>query len=187
MTISDAELNAILIEVDAKLRRDNVNIPRRPMFALSELSKKWQLPIGVHEELAARIFRWFDSRYGKRLQMGLSLGVTAVLIGGDAFKVKLPLIFGTIGYVLDQGPHERDSFASGRPVKVMNIAKQVDGLTAGLVSTMLIDERNEIVNWFGRAMVAGSEIDSAGNPPQALLRTRQCLGLGHLANPGKEF
>jgi hypothetical protein len=165
MVISDTELNAALTDVDAKLRQPNVNIPARPLCALSELSVKWSVPIHIPGELSDRIFRWFDSRYGDRLKTGLSLGSTAVLIGGDAFKVRLPLIFGTIGYVLDCGPDERHSVASGRRVTLMNISKLIDGLTSALVATMPTEERNEIVSWFGSAMVAGADIDSAGNPP----------------------
>ena len=165
MAISLAELNAALTEVDEKMRRENVNIPARPMCALSELSTKWRIPIRVPSELANQIFRWFDERYGERLKMGLSLGLTLVVIKEDAFKLRLPLMFGTIGYVLDSGPDERDVFVSGRPTKVSNIAKLVDGLTVPLVSAMLPEERSDIVSWFGSAMVAGSEIDSIGTPP----------------------
>jgi hypothetical protein len=165
MIISDTELNAALTEVDAKLRQQNIDIPARPLCALSELSVKWSSPIHVPGGLSDRIFGWFDSRYGDRLKMGLYLGSTAVLIGGDAFKVRLPLIFGTIGYVLDCGPDERDSFASGRHVKLTNISKLVDGLTSALVTTMPMEERNGLVSWFGSAMVAGSDIGSAGTPP----------------------
>ena len=73
--VSEAELNAALTDIDAKLRRENTNIPARPMCALSELSSRLNIGIEIPGELSDRIFNWFDRIYGERLQMGLSLGV----------------------------------------------------------------------------------------------------------------
>jgi hypothetical protein len=163
-TISQVELSAALTEIDAKARSENVNIPARPLYALSELSTRFQMAVGVPSKLADSVFSWFDRLYGDRLQMGLTLGTTAVLLGGDIYKLRLPLMYGTSAYALDEGPLTRQIVLGGRSISLSNIVQYVDQLTPARVGVMTMAERNNVVSRFACAMVAGSDLDSVKYP-----------------------
>lgn len=158
--IPDSELHAVLMAIDQEMRDENINIPARPLMAMSKLSERYHLEIDLRGELAERMNKWFDHLYGERLQMGLSLGTTAILIAGDIYKITIPLFFGTSGFVFDMGPEERKTILRGREVTLLNIKRYIQGLTVARISTMTSDECNEVVTKFGKAAIAWSNLDS---------------------------
>jgi HEPN domain-containing protein len=143
---------------------ENINIPARPLVALSKLSSRYHMEIEMSGDLAARVNRWFDSLYGERLQIGFSLGVTGILVAGDFYKIRIPLMFGTTGFVFDMGPAERKTVLHGKEVVLSNITKYVQGLTPARVQSMTVSECNEVVTTFGNATVARSSICSVRYP-----------------------
>jgi hypothetical protein len=163
-TMSDIELSKILTEIDAELRAEYVNIPARPLVALSKLSVRLNFEIRFPGEFADRIVGWFDRLYGDRLKMGCALGTTVVLIAGDIYRVALPLFFGTSLYALDIGPASRMTKLGGREVNLTNIAQFIEGLTPARLMTITEDDRNGIVNLFASAMVSSSDFVSVTYP-----------------------
>lgn len=163
-TIPDAELYTALKDIDEEMRAGNINIPARPMVALSKLSTRYQIAIDMSSEVADRVFGWFDKLYGERLQIGLLLGVTVVVIAGDIYKMTLPVMFGTSGFVFDMGPPQRNILLQGREVVLSNITNYVQGLTPARTQSMSLSECNGIVGWFGNAAVARSSICSVRYP-----------------------
>jgi hypothetical protein len=158
--LSNSELEKALIEIDGEMRLENINIPARPLVAFSKLSSRYHIEIELRSELGDRINNWFENLYGDRLKPGWSLGATVIVISGDIYKVRIPLMFGTSGFVFDSGPLERKTIVNGREVTLSNIPKHVEGLTPARVQSMTTSECNEVVTIFGKAAVAWSTLAS---------------------------
>jgi hypothetical protein len=158
--IPDSELHTVLTAIDQEMRAENINIPARPLMAMSKLSQRYHLEIDMRSELAERMNKWFEGLYGERLQMGLLLGTTAILIAGDIYKITIPLFFGTSGFVFDIGPEERKTILGGREVTLLNIRRYTQGLTVARINTMTSNECNEVVTKFGKAAIAWSTLGS---------------------------
>jgi hypothetical protein len=158
--LSDSELEKALTEIDSEMRSENINIPARPLAAFSKLTIRYPIEIDMRSELAQRINKWFENVYGDRLKISWSLGATVIVIAGDVYKVRIPLIFGTHGFVFDSGPPERKMILNGRFVALNNITKHVQELTPARVQSMTANECNEVVAIFGKAAVAWSNLAS---------------------------
>lgn len=158
--IPDSELHTVLTAIDQEMRAENITIPARPLMAMSKLSQRYHLEIDMRSELAKRMNKWFEDLYGERLQIGWSLGSTAILIAGDVYKITIPLFFGTHGFVFDAGPEKRKTILSGREVIISNIKKYVQGLTAARINTMTSNECNDVVTKYGKAAIAWSSLSS---------------------------
>ena len=79
--------------IDERLRRQGVPIPNRPILALRELARAG-IQIWSPTPSSKRIFDWFDQRYGKKLAVDFTIGRSIVLVRGDPYVVKFPLILG---------------------------------------------------------------------------------------------
>ncbi len=158
--LSNSELEKAITEIDSEMRSENINIPARPLVAFSKLSSRFHLEIDMRSELAQRINKWFENVYGDRLKISWSLGATVIVIAGDVYKVRIPLIFGTHGFVFDSGPPERKMILNGRSVALNNITKHVQELTPARVQSMTANECNEVVTIFRKAAVAWSNLAS---------------------------
>lgn len=89
--------HAYMEDVDRRLRDANVPIPGRPLNAFSEIAKDGiQLlmfgPFPTPE--ADNINAWFERKYGKRLNMDFLIGKVVLLIEGDPYLMRLPVIYG---------------------------------------------------------------------------------------------
>jgi hypothetical protein len=76
---------------------------------------------------------WFRQRYGDRLLVGFSIGNAVILVRGDPYVVRLPLILGKWDGTID-------------------VTKTYDGMTKGLFADLPERDRTEMVNafvWFG--------------------------------------
>jgi HEPN domain-containing protein len=158
--IPDSELHIAFTAIDQEMRAENINIPARPLMAMSKLSQRYHLEIDLRSELAERMNKWFEDLYGERLKVGWLLGSTAILIAGDVYKITIPLFFGTHGFVFDAGPEKRKAILSGREVIISNIKKYVQGLTEARINTMTINECNDVVTKYGKAAIAWSSLGS---------------------------
>src|SRR5215212_3445168 len=122
---------AYMEEVDRRLRDARTAIPSRPLLAFRELAKDGlTLPIGGPNDHTKRVHEWFERRYGDRLLMDFSIGKAVVLIRGDPYVMRLPLIFGTWNGIVD-------------------ITKTYVGMTKELFSDLAERDRAEMVTAFG--------------------------------------
>jgi hypothetical protein len=119
--------------VDEQLRQQKVPILGRPLHAISLIAQDLGISImiggPVDTRLADQIHRWFEKRYGDRLKMDLSPGKAVILIRGDPYVMKLPLIIGQWDGILD-------------------VTKLVDGMTQPLFAELPENDTAEMVNHF---------------------------------------
>jgi hypothetical protein len=81
-------------DVDRRLREARTSIPSRPLLAFREIAKDGlTLAIGTSNPHANLIDAWFKRRYGDRLLLDFNIGKAVVLIRGDPYVMRLPLIY----------------------------------------------------------------------------------------------
>lgn len=123
---------AYMEEVDRRLRDAGVPIPGRPIVAFRELAKdgiKILMAAPIPTPHADRIHAWFERRYGDRLKIDFSIGKAVILIRGDPYVVKLPLIYGKWDGIID-------------------VTKVFDGMTKELFADLPNPARTDMVNSF---------------------------------------
>jgi hypothetical protein len=112
----EAELQAI----DKRLASEGVDIPFRPLRAIMEFAKRGQLPVRLDsldlpagapytlQFLNAHVDAWYKRRYGDRLIISdfLSPGRMAILIRGDLWIVRFPVLAGTFRFVACATSHK---------------------------------------------------------------------------------
>lgn len=167
---SKEEFEALMDDVDSTLQSRDVPIPARQFAALGEVTKKfhitlpggplWTGPIpNVYEgeSLSAHIFQWFDQRYGDRLKKDWSVGYSVVMLRGDAWLLKFPLIYGIVTIVCDRDLQKKyRNFAvnrAGQPQQkaMMNLLSLIEKLPQGLASRLTDDELQELLSYFSAA------------------------------------
>tara|TARA_R110001606_G_scaffold149348_5_gene289324 strand:- start:2338 stop:3243 length:906 start_codon:yes stop_codon:yes gene_type:complete len=107
-----SEFEAFMAQVDRKLTDDGVDIPSRPIFAMMEVSKQFDLrmagglqvsPLPPEEKRAQdykeAILRWYQENYGKRLNENSSPACTVVLVDGDLYTLRIPRLLGEVQFI----------------------------------------------------------------------------------------
>jgi hypothetical protein len=141
-------------DVDRRLREARTSIPSRPLLAFREIAMDGlTLAIGTSNPHANLIDAWFKRRYGDRLLLDLNIGKAVVLIRGDPYVMRLPLVFGGWDCVID-------------------VTKTYVGMTKELFADLPERDRTEMVTafiWFferfgkisGLPRVVTANIDTA--------------------------
>jgi hypothetical protein len=96
---SEAELSALMEEINAELIRADVPIPQRPFQGWFLISKRHRLGLRFPpqrkkakensfegDDLTIRIFDWFDAEYGGRLKIDHSPGHTITVVRGEGLS-----------------------------------------------------------------------------------------------------
>lgn len=104
---SEAEFQGLMEEVDSYLQSIEVPIVARSVRGLGEVARRLRTELypgieagdplpDVYEglDLAIRIGRWFDARYGEKQKIDFSPGVVVLQLQGDLWPMKLPLLIG---------------------------------------------------------------------------------------------
>lgn len=137
ITLKDIEENspdfqAYMEEVDLRLRKAKIPIHARPLNAFCEISKDgMQMIVGgaLPTLCADQIHKWFQLRYGGRLLVDFSIGEAVILIWGDPYVMRLPLICGRWNGIVD-------------------VTKTYDGMTKELFASLSERDQAEMVNAF---------------------------------------
>lgn len=160
---NETEFNLLMEEINTKLKERDIPIMGRPLVALSVVCKKFGISLniaplstpaipGVYEgdSLSSHIYDWFDSKYGNRLKMG-GFGSTVILIKGDPWRIRMPMIFG-FHFVCDRDI-TKEIIIMHRPAvsrydKVINLLHYIEDLTPDLAQELSDAELKEITDFF---------------------------------------
>jgi hypothetical protein len=109
--ISQNEFEKRLEEIDQDLCKYNIPIYARPLQATIIYLRKYNISTVLFDSglfntvegnddihISTSINKWFDKRYGEKLKIDFSKGKIAVLLKGDIYELKIPLIFGRYVY-----------------------------------------------------------------------------------------
>jgi hypothetical protein len=91
-----ASLSAYLDALDERMKVAGVEIGIRPLEAQRIISEERQLDIPFRDPFAASVEAWFGARYGDRLKMDFTVGRMLVMVRGDPYVAKFPLVYGTV-------------------------------------------------------------------------------------------
>ena len=133
---------AMMREIDAKLKMDGIDIADRPLFAIREVSLRYEVPIPMGGEpdrlppdlrpyaaLGDAIHDWFDDTYGDRLKVDLCPGRIVVDVDGDLYALRIPRLFGSANFILTR-EFLPEPGISGGPV-TCNVVQLLDNITPG--------------------------------------------------------
>jgi hypothetical protein len=143
---TDAEFEAMMFQVDERLRQCDVPIPARAMegWRVVGWSLGLSLSLGAKQiratdeapftgsDLTRRIFNWFETQYGKRLSVRLGPGRIFVLLAGDPWVVHLPFARGQGTFFVSLSEKSSPDF-SNQPFH-LNVLDLVEDLPSGLAA-----------------------------------------------------
>lgn len=158
-SITAAELEAVFESVDAKLAAESIPLHARSFLAGREVAlalglktfpyalpgtpQAEQLPNGW---IAARLYDWYQRRYGDAMNRSMDVGTIALRIRGALWVGRIRLIFGAVNLYVDRQPNP----LAGKRVKKDrgNVLDDVDRLPQGLRDQLTDDELREIFSLF---------------------------------------
>lgn len=159
ININPAEFHELMLTVDHILVSLGVGIQQRPMRALRELSRRYSLTLPVTEPppgsgfdgaecwpLTARVYEWYEKRYGDRLKVDLAPGRLAILIEDDLWILRLPRIYGSA-----QLTASRTLLSSRSPSStdlVYNVVDAIEGMPKSRASSLPDNQLEHIFEKF---------------------------------------
>jgi hypothetical protein len=158
----EAEFLAFMEAVDQHLQSLNVPITGRPMRGWLTISHSLGLGLSLFprekreprpgcytgDDLVIRIFRWFEARYGERLNIYFGPGRCVLLIRGDPWIVALPRIWGRcIFFASPSVPSSdiRDDLRLRR-VPRLNVLDLIEELPDGMKMNLTQQELRDVLN-----------------------------------------
>ena len=124
LVAKDRQFSALMTEVDVWLKKVEAPIFARPLRAVQAVCMKGGFSLSLGEPLAERIKVWFDAQYGERLKVDMSLGYGPVVIQGDLYKMRSPLLFWGGRIVCIAGKVKQVG-----AVPTVNVLEFIDGFT----------------------------------------------------------
>ena len=196
-----SEFDAVMRRIDLQLAAKGISIDWRPMRALGEVSTEYGIPLPLSEfppgtshpagrnwPISKRIFAWYDERYGDRLKVHPGPGRMAILIEGDVWVFRFPLLYGKVKIVASRTIESVAMRSDGQPA-IHNILDSIEKLPQGLRRSLSDRELASLLSSFILGMDGLERIQSLGADPligSAFADIDACVN--HLAgtepNPG---
>ncbi|WP_230469837.1 HEPN domain-containing protein [Lujinxingia vulgaris] len=100
---NDNDFHALMLEVDREIANEGYSISRRPLIALSKIAKRFQIPLEItpkkspqqNPSISDKVLTWYDTQFGNRLKMNMSIGRMVFSIQNDLWIARFPTIFGS--------------------------------------------------------------------------------------------
>lgn len=179
--VNEREFEALMEEIDALLRKEQVPFALRSLRGLSEISRAcgMELPLWAEDrepvegcysgvELVIRVTRWFDDRYGTRAAWDPRPGRTVVIIRDDPWEINLPRIWGSFRLFASATENSDQYDSVVRPGDVIprtNVLNCVTDLAPGLKRKLSERELSHLLEVFRVALDDIYLIESIANYP----------------------
>ncbi len=161
------EFEKLMRDVDADLQKKNVPIHARELHGLSEVAKRLKcelicrpLPPGPipevydGESLSEHISRWMRNRYGDRLIVDLTISCSVILLRGDPWLLRFPLVYVTVTCRCDRNLYrEYPNMVTNQPGQpeqklISNVLKLIEKLPQGLAQDLTDEELRKILRYY---------------------------------------
>jgi hypothetical protein len=147
-------LNSAIKAMDDEMALGGIPVEERPLRALLRLSRRYQLKITSRpdDEIYAFVFNWYERNFGNRLNLERGIGVLAILIRNDLFKMAIPMVYGQADITVDPNIDAKNKVLRGtgpEPAKVY-VLNCIEGLTkedAGKLSPVELKELMLFLHW----------------------------------------
>jgi hypothetical protein len=190
---------AMMREIDAKLKAEGVEIPSRPISAVGEVSMRYgdiPIPLGDgaiklppelerHRPLAAAIRNWYDDTYGDRIKIDMSAGRIVLLLEGDLYTLQIPRFFGSVNFMAVR--EWRPKVPIGRGPATCNVVQLVDDMTPGMAKTLSDEALLAIWSAFEIGLPACYTIESTQSELMAIARSDVKVAVSNLMDRNDHF
>lgn len=159
------EFQKRMMLIDREQISENIPIPLRPLDATRRFAMKYQcrVYIGVPSNekrpknkysemnLGDRIKEWYEQKYENTLNGFLNMGQVGLLISGDVFKLKIPIIFCAMIGEEDGKKTELDRIPDHQLFS-FNIFKLIENITPKLIEDMTDEEKTKAYAIFNHSV-----------------------------------
>lgn len=178
---TEPEFHAAMQSIDEQMQREGVPIHGRGLRAALEYAGRYGLtlkfastgqsgtPGNYSDRYAeAHVRDWVDARYGDRQNISWGPGKVVILLRGDPWPLRLPLIVGRVRLVverdLDRYSNE-NAVSAGGPLPILNIIALVEGLPRALAGQLTDAECRNLMNSFRVSLDNMSAIERLNGRP----------------------
>jgi hypothetical protein len=153
-----SEFEAFMADIDRELQDRAIPIHARPFHAEGEVCSRlrsWTLSYASQcksepgnysgDSLVAHVREWYESHYGERLKIHMGPGTIAVLIRGNPWRVRFPLLLGEFRFRLTPLPIPEATLPRHPLIDPLD---SVEDLPPGLRSDLSPDEYHDIATSF---------------------------------------
>jgi len=147
-----ADLKKIIKTIDDELVKEQIPLGIRPMQELLTLSQRLKIRISSRpeDETYKVVINWFARKYGARLKRDYDIGVMAILIRKDLFKMTLPLVYGEVQIVVDPNVELRNRVqkSAGQDPAVVYVLNCIEGLSNAHARELSAIEMKELLLYY---------------------------------------
>lgn len=166
MIESERAFDSLMHEIDQKMQVDGVPIHLRELTAMSEVAKLLDVEFisplkpkptpGVYSgaDLPAHVSVWIRNRYGDRLNFDFTNGYAVLLIRGDPWLLRFPLLYGAVTLVCERDLNKKYPSIvvtrPGEPLKkpTVSILQCIKEFPQGLAASLSDKELRDILKFF---------------------------------------
>lgn len=150
---SGQQFEAMMAQIDLKLKQEGVDIPSRSMLAVREVSLRYNLAIPLGGDptrlpgelaenlgLSKAIKSWYDNVYGDRQKIDFCPGRTVVEVDGDLYAMRIPRAYGSAHYVVVRDWFDTPEITRGPAIRnVVQLLEDMTPAKAARLSAMALD------------------------------------------------
>ncbi len=145
-------------EVDSEMIAEEVPVTARQLVACGKVAKKLGITLpmggfgftprepreGIYSgyDLALRIKSWFSNLYGSKLKVDFDIGVLAIEVSGDIYKMRLPTVYGRVGVVID--PTTMGMKGGSARINILDLIVDLTPSLASRLTEKAFDEIGEL-------------------------------------------
>ena len=158
---SEETFTQVMAQIDAEMRKEGIAIAGRSLRAPGKFTWAYRTWLMHRDPLNQKIVDWFNGRYGDRMKIDPGWKI-AVVIRGDLYQLRLPLVFGSVNVICSA---EQFGITSQQKLDryqkpTVNILDLLEGFTEDYAKSLTQEERTALTNAFFLGYNAQSEIDS---------------------------
>lgn len=157
---TEEDFDRLMEIIDQEMRAEETPIRARSLEAVGKFTLGYSTWSMHRDPLTKKIHEWFNRRYGDRLKIDPTWKM-AVIIRGDLYRLRLPLIFGAANVICspDQyGVTGQAVAGSGGRLPTINVLDLIDDLTEEYAKSLTKDELAALFFQFQLGYAAMNEI-----------------------------
>jgi hypothetical protein len=165
LNLPEKEFEAVMADIDSELRKENDKIVGREIRGWMKFCQRFHISAALGDPVANRLFEWFKTIYGDRLNVDIDFSKSFVSIRGDAYGIRCFRFFGVICAIcsvemLGREIRQRTEHRQERTV-INLLDESIEGLTLALAERMSPAERGGILMRYAQMFKAFSAIEGA--------------------------
>ncbi|MCO7473029.1 hypothetical protein [Stenotrophomonas maltophilia] len=172
---NEEEFDAMMTSLDSRLSAKGIEPHQRGLTASLQVSWTLKLdgtpipggpldrgPPFFPRDLLARVHDWYSDHYGDAMKIDFSPGSFLVVVNGNLWKVRLPMIMGEGRLVVDRNLSLAQQNGVGRGPAIHNVLCSAEGLTQAMANKLSDQELAFFFHAFAHGWQAIMTLDSLG-------------------------